>query len=274
MVQTNLRVPLVMRWPNHLPSGKRVSALTDEIDVLPTICELAGIDPPHADANDARASSTDPEREQRAIVDGKSLMPLVRGESASVREYSFAENGLELAVQDAKQKLIVRASALAESDWKNALDGNTASKPRLFDLATDPAEDHNVIDARRADAERLVKALRAWDASMPTPRSEVEVSSRELESDKIRLNKLGYTGGVGSGMSDGHAHPTPADGTTPASDAKSPSSDVKSPGADAKSPSSDPKSPRSGTNSTTSPHSDAQQDSAESARRSEGSKAP
>jgi arylsulfatase A-like enzyme len=288
MVQTNLRVPLVMRWPNHLPSGKRVPALTDEIDVLPTICDLAGIDPPHPDASDAHASSADPEREKRAMVDGKSLVPLVRGESASVREYSFAENGLELAVQDANLKLIVRASALAESDWKSALSGSNAAKPRLFDLATDPAEDHNLIDARREDAERLVKALRAWDASMPTPRSEVEVSSRELEADKIRLNKLGYTGGVGSGMSDGHAHPAPADGTTPANDVKSPNTDVKSPstdvkspgsgvnspGSDAKSPSSDTKSPGSGTNSPGSPHSGAKHDAAENSRRSEGAKTP
>jgi arylsulfatase A-like enzyme len=207
MVQTNLRVPLVMCWPGHLPAGQRVSALTDEIDVLPTICEIAGIEPPH-------------ESGVRGQVDGRSLMPLVRGAAQSVREFSFAENGLALSVQDARWKLIVPSSALAADAWKRALAGGPSSKPKLFDLAADPAEDHDRIDDERDEAERLVKALREWDARMPIPQSEIGLSPRELEA---RLKQLGYTGGIGTGIEgDGHVHPNGAGNGRATPDPKSP----------------------------------------------------
>jgi arylsulfatase A-like enzyme len=222
MVQTNLRVPLVMRWPGHLPAGKRVSALTDEIDVLPTICDLAGIEPPNAEAQKSAAAGADSERLERAKVDGRSLMPLVRGEQPSVREYSFAENGLELSVQDRNVKLIVNHDALAEADWSKALAGGPATKPRLFDLRVDPAEDHNVIDERPEDAKRLVAALREWDKSMPIPRSVLAVGQREIEADRARLKALGYTDGVGSDKhGDGHVHVSSPSGSAPAIDSSS-----------------------------------------------------
>ena len=46
MVQTNLRIPLVMRWPKGLPAGTRVKAMVDEIDVFPTVCDLMDLDLP------------------------------------------------------------------------------------------------------------------------------------------------------------------------------------------------------------------------------------
>lgn len=39
-----LRSPLFIRWPNTLPSGLRLPQVTGTIDLLPTLCDLAGID--------------------------------------------------------------------------------------------------------------------------------------------------------------------------------------------------------------------------------------
>jgi arylsulfatase A-like enzyme len=205
MVQTNLRVPLVMSWPGHLPSGVRVSAITDEIDVLPTICDLASIAAPQ-------------EPGERGKIDGVSLLPLVRGEKTAVREYSFAENGIELSVQDLRTKLVVPAEALRAESLERALADAahaTDAKPRLFDLASDPKEDHDVLAARRADAERLYKALRAWSESMPTPRSEIGVSERKMKEEQRRLKDLGYTDGVGANLGDGHNGSAGSGGAAP-----------------------------------------------------------
>jgi arylsulfatase A-like enzyme len=39
-------IPLIMRWPGHIPEGRRASALHTPMDHLPTLCGLAGIDAP------------------------------------------------------------------------------------------------------------------------------------------------------------------------------------------------------------------------------------
>ena len=43
MYHESTRVPLIIRWPGRVPSGKRVSALTSMIDVVPTLLDLMGI---------------------------------------------------------------------------------------------------------------------------------------------------------------------------------------------------------------------------------------
>jgi arylsulfatase A-like enzyme len=185
MVQTNLRVPLVMSWPGHLPAGKRVSALTDEIDILPTICDLASIELPA-------------DEDKYAHVDGTSLLPLVRGDKPSVREFSFAENGFWISIQDAHTKLVAYADSIQPGAWEESLRGG-AKKPQLFDVVADPGESRNLIDSRGDEAKRLIVELRAWDGRMPVPRQDTAVSERERKAEAQRLNGLGYTeGGIGA----------------------------------------------------------------------------
>ena len=54
-------VMLILRGPGGFRGGKAVDALVQHLDVYPTVCELAGIETP-------------------AHVQGRSLLPLVRGE--------------------------------------------------------------------------------------------------------------------------------------------------------------------------------------------------
>jgi choline-sulfatase len=186
MAQTNLRVPLVMSWARGLPRGKRVGAMTDEIDVLPTVCDLLGLELPHDEG-------------ERGKIDGTSLLPLVRGEADAVREFSFAENGTHLSIQDARLKLIVPRAMLDEEGWAAGLAGR-GDKPRLYDLVLDPAEEHDVAAGRPGDADRLAKALRAWSASLPIPLHDTLPSDRNRENQKLLFRRLGYTdGGVGEG---------------------------------------------------------------------------
>jgi arylsulfatase A-like enzyme len=68
-----LRIPLVVRLPGTA-GGRRIEALTEEIDLFPTIMELAGVEPQHTHF-------------------GRSLLPLMRGETQKHREAVFAEGG-------------------------------------------------------------------------------------------------------------------------------------------------------------------------------------
>ncbi len=183
MVNTNLRIPLVMRWPKGLPAGERVTAIVDEIDLLPTVCDLLQLELPE-------------QTDEYTQIDGTSLMPLIRGEQASVREYSFAENANFASIQDRHWKLLVPFEHIDVDDWIPAPDVK-GLRPFLVDLVNDEAELHDVLFAEPQQAERLHTALRAWFRSMPKVR--IGYSPRDL-AERKRMEDLGYTeSGIGIG---------------------------------------------------------------------------
>ena len=65
-------VMMLARGPGGFTGGKVLDAMVSHLDVYPTICELAGIGPP-------------------SWLQGKSLMPIVRGETDRLHDAVFAE---------------------------------------------------------------------------------------------------------------------------------------------------------------------------------------
>jgi N-sulfoglucosamine sulfohydrolase len=65
-------VMLIMRGPRGFGGGRVCDALVSHIDLFPTLCELLDIEPP-------------------AWLQGRSLMPLIRGEAEEVNTEVFAE---------------------------------------------------------------------------------------------------------------------------------------------------------------------------------------
>jgi arylsulfatase A-like enzyme len=188
MVRTNLRVPLVMAWPAGLPAGVRVPALVESVDLLPTVCELLGLEPP-----------ADPAEGERGRIDGTSLVPLARGEVERAGELAFAENGLEVAVTDGRLLLVAPHAALEPGGWERALAGEP-SRPRLYDGREDPQSLRDLFAPEHPELARLLEGLRAWNAAMPIPLVEVVRSTRDLEALEAaqRMRALGYTGeGIG-----------------------------------------------------------------------------
>lgn len=210
MFNTNLRVPFLVSAPGRLPSGKRVNALVDSIDLLPSLCELIGLEAPHEERPDSQGRNY-------GQVDGTSWVGLARGSVDSIREFSFAENGLQMSVQDREWKLVVPAREAAGKTLADAsiesLAQNKAFPPQLFHLAVDPHEMHDVFDEERAQVERLLSKLVEWDASMPIARNELSTSQREIDEEMRRLGQLGYGGGVG--QIESSPPPEPADPKNP-----------------------------------------------------------
>lgn len=198
MYETNLRVPLVMTWPAGIEGGRKVDDLVESVDIVPTICDLLGVDMP-----------LDPSDPERGRVDGRSLVPLMRGQEPPADDqwggYAFAENGRYISVRDLRWKLIVRRDGLAEEGFERdlALDADFVRRPRLFDLENDPGEERDLLrdpasqEQFRPEAERLLALLRTWSEAMPIPISLVDESHRDVEDDAL-FKKLGYSEGVGS----------------------------------------------------------------------------
>jgi arylsulfatase A-like enzyme len=69
-----IRVPLLISWPDHLPENTTQNALVSAMDIFPTLAELTGQPLP-------------------GNLDGKSLVPLLKGQTAQVHESLFFSNG-------------------------------------------------------------------------------------------------------------------------------------------------------------------------------------
>lgn len=66
------RVPLIAQWPGKIPVGQVSQDLVDFSDMLPTICEAAGIAVPDS-----------------LGIDGRSIMPQFRGDAGNPRDWVY-----------------------------------------------------------------------------------------------------------------------------------------------------------------------------------------
>jgi arylsulfatase A-like enzyme len=72
LTDAGVGVLLILRGPGELAGGRVLDALVGQIDLYPTLCEVAGIERP-------------------AWLEGRSLLPRLRGEAGTVRDELFAE---------------------------------------------------------------------------------------------------------------------------------------------------------------------------------------
>jgi len=157
-------VLLIMRGPGGAHGGRVSNALVSQVDLFPTICELAGIEPP-------------------ARLQGRSLLPVMRREAEEVNDAVFAELTFHAAyepvraVRTERWKYIRRFGDRLRPVLPNVDDSPTkdllladgwgdVELPReaLHDLRFDPVEAHNLIDAPHcaAIADELRGRLDTW----------------------------------------------------------------------------------------------------------------
>lgn len=126
-----LRVPLIIRAPGRLRGGQRVAGFNQHKDLVPTLLELA-------------------ELPGTTTFDGRSLLPMVRGEVTS-HESSFYLT----------ECTWMRKHGWRTPEWKLivALEPDFHFKPavELYNLVTDPEETWNLADEQPG----IVAALRA-----------------------------------------------------------------------------------------------------------------
>lgn len=143
--EESIRVPFIVRYPRLVRRGTKVEALALNVDVAPTLLELAGAEP-------------------LENVHGRSLVPLLRGEPAVWRESFLAEYFLEKVAPRAPAWQAVRTTR-----WKYIRYTELEGMDELYDLASDPHEMRNLIDdpaaqtalgALKAELERLKAATR------------------------------------------------------------------------------------------------------------------
>jgi N-sulfoglucosamine sulfohydrolase len=146
LLDRGIGVMLIIRGPGGFQGGRVTDALVSQIDIYPTLCEVAGIDPP-------------------PFVQGRSLLPIVRREVPEVNDEIFAELTFhaaydpQRAIRTRRHKYIRLFGDKLEPVLPNIDEGPTKEllvaagygtrprpRERLHDLLFDPMEADNVVD--------------------------------------------------------------------------------------------------------------------------------
>ena len=143
--EAGMGVALIMQGAGLFSNGKVIDAMVSHIDIFPTLCDLLDIDPP-------------------AWLQGQSILPLLRGEAAAIRDEVFAEVNYHAAyepkraVRTDRYKYIRRYDDRRSPVLSNIDDGFAKSElmdagyaehavapEQLYDTIFDPGEANNLI---------------------------------------------------------------------------------------------------------------------------------
>jgi arylsulfatase A-like enzyme len=163
LFEEQIAVPLIVRAPGG-PRGVVNETLVSSLDIAPTALALAGV----------------------PVPEGMQGRPLgLEADAPAPRDHVFAESALEGNV----------LTAYRNEEWKllEANPGNPRGLPpqQLFDVATDPREQHDLATTKSDMASTLAANLAAVQSHAET----VAVTGAETEIDpatRERLKALGY----------------------------------------------------------------------------------
>ena len=120
--EESMRVPLIMQLPAVIKPGTKVEKVVANIDIAPTLLDLAGIRP-------------------APNMDGKSYLPLLRGQKIAWRESLLYEYYWEYAFPQTPTIHALRTDQFKYINYYGLWDIN-----ELYDLRSDPLERRNLIN--------------------------------------------------------------------------------------------------------------------------------
>ncbi|MBU1868184.1 sulfatase-like hydrolase/transferase [Patescibacteria group bacterium] len=166
-----VRIPLILKG-SRIPQGKVISQQVQQVDLLPSILELAGV-------------SSSPTHK----VFGQTLVPLMNGRSIKVPP-AYMEACDDVFPDETKWLAGIRTS-----DYKYVCGPyNDKIKSELYDLKSDPSEKKNLYGSQPELAQRLKKQMdeiREYEGkTMKIPGE--RMNKKETAKLENRLKELGY----------------------------------------------------------------------------------
>ena len=182
--ENGIRVPGVIEWPVGIPEPAVSAVSSHTSDMLPTLCDLAGVDLPGR------------------TLDGISLVPVLKGEMEKRPEpiefWNFSVSAkitgegpyIDPELQEGTTPLVKQMGGIYTRNFKNfryskiwnkdyegdrviltddyklVVDGGKGTAVELFDLSEDPGETENLAESQPDVVERLSGQLREWQESV------------------------------------------------------------------------------------------------------------
>ena len=142
MFEQSVNVPLIVRMPDRMESGKAREHLIEQVDLFPTLTELCGLGRPKD-------------------IHGRSFAPLVTGGNYQSREFAYSEYDFCRRVFTADDRYVGKPPIrmVRTNRWK--LNHLEWGRSELYDMEADPGETRNLIDegAHRGVVRELTAAV-------------------------------------------------------------------------------------------------------------------
>ena len=159
VLEGGVRVPLIIRWPKHAPSGKVYREMVSSTDVFPTLVAGAGLQMPKGQP-----------------ADGVDLLPFINGKNTSKpHEWLCWQNRSWLPRKKGSYVVPtpkVHNSAIRKGNWKlvrmNEKIGSDAPPPawKLYDLQKDIGEQKDLAEEHGDVVKELGVQFNKWRSSM------------------------------------------------------------------------------------------------------------
>lgn len=142
-----IRVPFFVRWSGQFEAGLAVDRIAAHIDITPTLLDLCRAKKP-----------------TRVKFDGRSLLPLLRGESANWPDRTLyfqwhrgdaPQKYRAFAARSQRYKL-VQPAGVPEGAWTNP------PAFKLYDMANDPLEFHDLAGKKPDLVQSMKKGYERW----------------------------------------------------------------------------------------------------------------
>lgn len=162
------RVPLIVRWPNHIESGSSCNFPTIHVDMYATLLELGQAPKPSQ------------------VIDGQSIVPLMLGKEQLNRDaiYQHFPGYLGAGVDSWRTTPV---STICMGNWK-LMEFLEDGRLELYNLDEDIGESKNLAESNPQKTKELHQRLVAWrkeiNAPMPTINDGTNPPKKKQKADR------------------------------------------------------------------------------------------
>ena len=150
LFEGGINVPFIARWPGKIAAGKiDKQSLISAVDLLPTFCEIAGVELP--------AGYT---------PDGVSQVAVLKGEPAPKREKPLFWKAMSPWPAPKTRPDHWVSYAVVHQSWK-LVANEDASHVELYDIGADVSESNDLRAAQPEVVAALLARLEEWKSSLP-----------------------------------------------------------------------------------------------------------
>ena len=147
LYEGGVRVPFIVRWPEHVPAGKiNETSVVAGCDLLPTVCKLAGI-----------------EVTQEHTLDGEEMSDVFLGAARKRQRPLFWNWRFRIAGEPFHHSPVL---AMREGDYKLLMNADR-NRVELYDIPQDPTQLSNIAEKHPDVVARMAEQLLAWHATLP-----------------------------------------------------------------------------------------------------------
>jgi uncharacterized sulfatase len=143
MFDDAIRVPLVVCWPGVIAPGTTIGRVVSNLDLFPTILELAGLGVP-----------------DNLEIRGRSLAPLLRGQDVPHWDDTL------FGQYDMHHYRVALMRMVRTPEWKLIRHFEPGNQDELYNLVEDPGETRNLAKSaelnHRAQRDALARRLESW----------------------------------------------------------------------------------------------------------------